>query len=707
MIVEDISLAIEPRLSQVVLGKPFVKQSNKTYDLSLEIVKFTYEADEIAYKIPCQIEQFDLFSDMEKEHTQSVYPRNEEDKRRGVDYVMNKILGFYIVTSINFEKKKLLLLEDLILLIQALKDPSWIEAIKIEEEVYVCQPLRFEDLDFPDKVYKVEKALYGLRQAPRAWYETLSTYLLKNGFKRGQIDKTLFIKRNKGDILLVQMSSMGELTIFLGLRVKQKKEGIFISQDKYVAEILKKFRFSDVKKASTPMETSKPLLKDEDGKEVDSSTLDTSIAGLQTTIKIKTVNDEVRLQALIDGKDGIINEASIRHDLKLNDLEGTRISGAVTPLFGIMMVQTVKEVGELPTNVQDALILDAPSSSQHQRKHKPRRKEKKETEVSPTEIHIEDHVPITSNDSLPSEVNLKNVYNLDMALEETIFSMQDVTDADVKEVAEEMVEVITTAKIIVDEVNTTDSKLNDANEQAVSVAPTNVTTAQPGKATETTVKDKDKGKAKLVKELKIIMSRKAQITIDEEVARRIQTEWNADMKDNIDWNEVVKQVQSRQSDVVRKYQALKRKPMLVVQAGKNMMIHLKNIAGFKMDFFKGMSYTEIRPLFEEKYNKVQTLFKESPKMDAEMIKALRKRTRKEKVEKDQTAKKKKGDELEHDNAEKQKLEEQHEAKELKRNLEIVPDDEDDVFVNVTPLSSNLQQLWITRFTRKERRSTFK
>ncbi|GJX52692.1 uncharacterized mitochondrial protein-like protein [Tanacetum coccineum] len=168
---------------------------------------------------------------------------------------------------------------------------------KIEEEVYVCQPPGFEDLDFPDRVYKVEKALYGLHQAPRAWYETLSTYLLDNEFQRGKIDKTLFIKRYKGDILLVQvyvddiifgstnkklcnafeklmhekfqMSSMGELTFFLGLQVQQKKDGIFISQDKYVDEILKKFGFTKVKTASTPIETQKPLLKDEDGEEVD------------------------------------------------------------------------------------------------------------------------------------------------------------------------------------------------------------------------------------------------------------------------------------------------------------------------------------------------------------------------------------------------------------------------------------------------------
>ncbi|GKF48158.1 putative ribonuclease H-like domain-containing protein, partial [Tanacetum coccineum] len=74
---------------------------------------------------------------------------------------------------------------------------------KIEEEVYVCQLLGFEDPDFPERVYKVEKALYGLHQASRAWYETLPTYLLDNGFQRGKIDKTLFIRRDKGDILLV------------------------------------------------------------------------------------------------------------------------------------------------------------------------------------------------------------------------------------------------------------------------------------------------------------------------------------------------------------------------------------------------------------------------------------------------------------------------------------------------------------------------
>ena len=76
---------------------------------------------------------------------------------------------------------------------------------RMEEEVYVCQPPGFEDRKFPDRVYRLDNALYGLHQAPRSWYDTLSTYLLKNDFKRGTSDKTLFIKRVKKDILLVQI----------------------------------------------------------------------------------------------------------------------------------------------------------------------------------------------------------------------------------------------------------------------------------------------------------------------------------------------------------------------------------------------------------------------------------------------------------------------------------------------------------------------
>nr|GEY03734.1 hypothetical protein [Tanacetum cinerariifolium] len=117
-------------------------------------------------------------------------------------------------------------------------------------EVYVCQPPGFEDPEFPKRVYKVEKALYGLHQAPRAWKEMCIEF-----------EKMMHKK--------FQMSSIRELTFFLGLQVTQKDDEFFISQDKYVHEILKKFGFSTVKTTSTPIEISKPLIKDENDKDVD------------------------------------------------------------------------------------------------------------------------------------------------------------------------------------------------------------------------------------------------------------------------------------------------------------------------------------------------------------------------------------------------------------------------------------------------------
>ncbi|GJV86462.1 MAK10-like protein [Tanacetum coccineum] len=95
MIVEDIGSIIDPRLSQVVLGIPFVEVSNMTHDIPEGVVRFTNENDEVAYKMPHKIEQYNSWSTIEKEHIKLVYLRNEKDKRRGVEYVMNKILGLY------------------------------------------------------------------------------------------------------------------------------------------------------------------------------------------------------------------------------------------------------------------------------------------------------------------------------------------------------------------------------------------------------------------------------------------------------------------------------------------------------------------------------------------------------------------------------------------------------------------------------------
>ncbi|GJR00146.1 putative ribonuclease H-like domain-containing protein [Tanacetum coccineum] len=370
----------------------------------------------------------------------------------------------------------------------------------------------FEDPDFPDRVYKVKKTLYGLHQAPRAWYETLSTYLLDNEFQRGKIDKTLFIKRYKGDILLVQVyvddiifgSTMKELCNAFEKLVHEKFQMISMGELNSSWD----YKFIEVKTASTPMETQKPLLKDEDGEEVDVHMYRSMIGSLMyltssrpdimylkgqpklglwypkdspfdlvaytdsdyarasldkkstaeekakksvrlmmeklvikenrqrvlvwSTVNAKTVNGEVQLQALMDGKKIIITESNVRRDLQLEYAEGVdclpnatifeqlalmgyeqqlegmsnhnRIyvtpshtknifgnirrvgkgfSGRETPLFPTMVVHDQAEIGEglaNPTDPHHTPTFIQPSP-QPQKTQKPRRPKKKDTQV--------------------------------------------------------------------------------------------------------------------------------------------------------------------------------------------------------------------------------------------------------------------------------------------------------------------------------------
>jgi hypothetical protein len=163
----------------------------------------------------------------------------------------------------------------------------------LEEEVYVKQPPGFECVEFLHKVYRLRKALYGLKQAPRAWYGRLRGFLFSKGFEMGKVYKTLFLLGQGNDILIVQvyvddivfgglshsfvarfvedmskefeMSMMGELEFFLGLLIKQAKEGTCVHQAKYTKDILKKFKMDDSKPLSTPMSTTTALDADEDG----------------------------------------------------------------------------------------------------------------------------------------------------------------------------------------------------------------------------------------------------------------------------------------------------------------------------------------------------------------------------------------------------------------------------------------------------------
>jgi hypothetical protein len=146
-------------------------------------------------------------------------------------------------------------------------------------------------------VYKLSKALYGLKQGPRVWYARLKMFLLEHGYVMGSVDKTLFTLNHGTNFLLVQiyvddiifggsshalmsrfqemtesefqMFMMGELTFFLGIQVKQTKQGTFVHQAKYMKDLMKKFNMAELKPVSTPMSSAALLGSDEDDKALD------------------------------------------------------------------------------------------------------------------------------------------------------------------------------------------------------------------------------------------------------------------------------------------------------------------------------------------------------------------------------------------------------------------------------------------------------
>jgi hypothetical protein len=178
----------------------------------------------------------------------------------------------------------------------------------IKEEVYVEQPSRFEDNEYPNHVCKLSKVLYGLKQAPRALYECLRDFLITNGFKVGKVDPTLFTKTIAKDLFICQiyvddiifgstnksiceefsrimiqkfkMSMMGELKYFLGFQIKQLQEGTFISQTKYIQDILKKFGMKNAKPIKTPMGTNGHIDLDTGGKSIDQKVYRSMIGSL-------------------------------------------------------------------------------------------------------------------------------------------------------------------------------------------------------------------------------------------------------------------------------------------------------------------------------------------------------------------------------------------------------------------------------------------
>nr|GEZ27463.1 putative ribonuclease H-like domain-containing protein [Tanacetum cinerariifolium] len=498
----------------------------------------------------------------------------------------------------------------------------------IDKEVYVSQPLGFVDLKFPNKVYKVVKALYGLHQAPRAWF---------------------------------QMSSMGELTFFLGLQVKQKEDSIFISQDKYVAKILKKFDFLSVKTANTPIETQKPLVKDEKVVDVDVH-LYRSIIGFlmyltasrpdimfavcacskfQVAPKTSHLHAIKRIFRYLKGqpKLGLWYPKVSSFDLEAysdSDYAGANLDRKSTiggcQFLGRRLIswQCKKQTIVATCSTEAEYVATAHCFFYSKTKHIEIRHhfirdayEKKLIQV--LKILIDDNVAdlltkafdVSSKElaspkqtalgkdisnplmagrlpktKLPTRLEeenkvLKELYSVHSIVdtaapvvekeksfkEGRIIADIDKDDVDDEEPAEveEVLEVVTSAKLITEVVTTAGAILQ-------------------------------------LKQQRSVFQGEERIKQDEAFTRQLEAELNAD----INWNAVMEQVKrsKRLNDIVMKYQALKRKPLTEAQVRKKMIIYLKNMADYKMNCFKGMTYSEIRPLFEKHYNYNQAFLEE-------------------------------------------------------------------------------------------------
>nr|GEU33664.1 hypothetical protein [Tanacetum cinerariifolium] len=496
----------------------------------------------------------------------------------------------------------------------------------IEEEVYVCQSPGFEDPDHPDKVYKVVKALYGLHQAPRAWYETFANYLLKNRFHRGHIDQTLFIKKQKRDILLV----------------KQKKDGIFISQDKYVAEILNKFGLTEGKSASTPIDTEKHLLKDSDGENVDVHIYRSIIGSL---IYLTSLRPDIMFAAyccmFIDEKvsavmytfsaAGYLSTHSTKYispamtqKVFANMMRvGKGCSGVETPLFKGMLVAKEPEVqsdaeeqgaeeeqGNADTAAEEpetagahfpmSLLqeaLDTYAALARRVEHLEKDKVAQDLEI----IKLKTRVKKLEKTNKAKTLKLKrlrkgrvidrdedavkeanevreytadtqvegrqaDIYNIDMNHDAKVLSMQE----DESEV-QEAVEVVTTAKLItevvaaVSETVSVAAVIPSAVPETISAAAAVPTDPEEESSAKTPTKtsSKDKGKGILVEGLKHI-KKKQQVKLDEAYARKLQEEFNQD----IDWEATMDHVKqkAKEEHFIQRYQRVAKRRKLIEEA---------------------------------------------------------------------------------------------------------------------------------------------
>nr|GEZ61795.1 hypothetical protein [Tanacetum cinerariifolium] len=248
------------------------------------------------------------------------------------------------------------------------------------------------------------------------------------------------------------------------------------------------------------------------------------------------------------------------------------------------------------------------------------------------------------------------IYKIDMDHASKVLSMQEDDPAKVQE----LVDVVTTAKLI--------TKVVTAASEIVTAASTTIFAAEPqvpAAAITTAALSKDKGIGIMVEESKP-MKKKEQVEMDEEYASKLHKELNKD----IDWDVAIKLVKqkAKEDPFVQRYPVMKKRPQTKAQARNNMIMYLKNVVGFRLDYFKGMSYEDVRPIFEAKFNlNIAFLLKTKEQLEDEENRAIQSinETPAQKA------------------AKRRKLNE--EVEDLKKHLEIVPDEDDDVYTEAIPL----------------------
>nr|GEU58975.1 ribonuclease H-like domain-containing protein [Tanacetum cinerariifolium] len=502
----------------------------------------------------------------------------------------------------------------------------------IMEEVYVCPPPGFEDPDHPNKVYNFVKALYGLHQAPRAWL---------------MIDSLMYLTSSRPDIMFAC-----------------KKQTVVAT----------------------------------------SSTKAEYVAAASCCAQ---VNDITKLQALVDKKKVVVTEAAIREVLRLDDAKGVHClpseeiftelarKGVETPLFeGMLVGHEIEGRGDEDEHVEDVTAGDDAQGDdtashgevptvQHTPPQSPLTQPQTQPQPQPTANfpmsllqealdtcaaltrrveHLEyDKVAqaleitklkrrrIDAFDDTVMDDESDQGRIIDEMDKDDVIALMDNKEEDKKdEEAKEdeptevpkVVDVVTIAKLI--------TKVVTATSETVTAASAIISTTEPQVLAATTSATITAAPVKVA----------AAPTIDH-----------------------VK-LKAKEDPPVKRYQAINRKPQTKAQALKNMMMYLKNVDGFKLDYFKGMSYNDIRPIFEAKFNSnVDFLLKTKEHMEEEKSKAL------------QTINKTPAKKA----AKRRKLNE--EVEDFKRHLEIMPDEDDDVYTEATPLArknfdrEDLEALW--------------